>query len=97
MIIVLVVIALFCGITSAAIADAKNRLSMVWFLLGLLFGVFALLVIAVLPSLKAEQQELTVLGYVRCPDCREPVRHDARICRHCRRDLSVLLDTESIK
>ena len=88
MMIIFIVLWLGSAIVCAAIADAKERLSMVWFLLGLIFGVFALLVIAILPTLGTEQQRLTAGGYVPCPDCREPVRHDARICRYCRRDLA---------
>ena len=46
---ILVGIWICCGIASGMIAEKKSRDATLWFFLGILFGVFALGVIAVLP------------------------------------------------
>ena len=43
----------------------------------------ALLVVAVMPAIKAETAAPTPETHVRCPDCKELVRKDARVCEHC--------------
>ncbi|WP_418002164.1 hypothetical protein ACNO8X_18370 [Mycobacterium sp. PDNC021] len=55
---ILLVIWLLCGIGSAVIAGSKNRSAFGWFVLGLLLGVFGLVIIAVLPR----QAPLAPLG-----------------------------------
>lgn len=66
-------IAFLCGL----IAIAKNR-SVGWFFLGLLFSVFALVLLLALPALGARaRRERT------CPECAEAVLVEARRCKHC--------------
>jgi len=72
-----------CAIACWAIANSKARLAGVWFLLGLCFGVFALFVVAVLPSRARDKNAPSPNTHVKCPDCREFVLRDARICKHC--------------
>ena len=73
---------------ASAIAAAKNRATGNWFVLGCIFGIFAILVVALLPTIKpppvfAGGEVATEWTHVRCPDCRELVRNDARKCKHC--------------
>jgi hypothetical protein len=44
------------GFCCAFIANAKGREGAAWFFLGLIFGLFALVVIAAVPSLKDNRQ-----------------------------------------
>lgn len=70
-----------------------NLLFIVLHLIAVLFGVVWLmltiplhLIYAVLkkkPAAKEHDPEPTPETHVRCPDCRELVRADARRCKHC--------------
>lgn len=91
---ILILMALF-AIFSAILANTKHRSVFGWGAIGLLFGPFGLLVVA-LPALPdprmqfVEQAQIApqspIVQQVQtrsCPDCREPIRYDARVCRHC--------------
>ncbi|WP_425266118.1 zinc ribbon domain-containing protein [Chromobacterium subtsugae] len=70
---------LIAGFVLAYLA-AKNRgRSAWWWLLGWVGVVFVL----VLPSLKTDPEAPHPDTHVRCPECRELVRMDARKCKHC--------------
>jgi len=45
---------IICGISSAFIASEKNRDVGAWFLIGIVLGVFGLIMIAAVPSLPKE-------------------------------------------
>jgi hypothetical protein len=76
------IIWLLFGIVCMVIASAKNRNGCGWFILGCLFGPFAL-VVAALPSLSDDVTGPTPETHLKCPDCRELVLKDARKCKHC--------------
>jgi cytochrome bd-type quinol oxidase subunit 2 len=60
-----------CGILTYALAKRKNKLAIVWGILGALFPV-TLLVLAVAPYL--------------CPKCSKPIKNEefaAKSCPHC--------------
>lgn len=83
-----VIVWLVCAGIAAAIAGAKGRGTGNWFVLGCIFGIFAVIVVALLSSIKpptviAGGEIATEKTHVRCPDCRELVRNDARKCKHC--------------
>jgi hypothetical protein len=42
------------AVLTAIVANNKNRNTVGWFILGFLFGIFALIVVALLPSLEAK-------------------------------------------
>lgn len=70
-------------------ASNKARVGFGYFMLSLLFSpvLIGLLVLA-LPNLKVKPimaggEIATATSHVRCPDCRELVRKDARKCKHC--------------
>ena len=93
---ILIVIWLAFAVGSAAIASGKGRSPAGWFVIGLLGGFIALLVIAVLPS---ERAPVGIPGYIApntpvkaCPFCREHIRVDATVCRFCHRDLPDQVD-----
>jgi hypothetical protein len=73
-----------CAVACWVIANSKARLAGIWFLLGLVFGIFALIVITVLPSQARDPNAPSPDTHVKCPDCREFVLKGASVCKHCR-------------
>jgi len=71
------------AIVTGIAASARGRSGFGWFLLGLLFSLLALIVVLVLPSKKTDPNAPTPETHVRCPDCRELVLKEARVCKHC--------------
>lgn len=77
------------GVVSAFAAGWKGRNPVGWFLLGLLIGPFALLLLLFAPSLKAtpKYQNAGADAERRCPFCAEVIQRAAIVCKHCGRDL----------
>lgn len=71
--------AIFCWV----VANSQSRFAGIWFLLGLVFGPIALLALAVLPKKNDVAAGPTPKTHVKCPECREFVLKDARVCKHC--------------
>lgn len=78
---------LLAGVT-AIIAANRGRSAFGWLLLGICFGVFALILVVVLkpigraapmPGLDTPHPDT----HVKCPDCAELIRKEARVCKHC--------------
>jgi hypothetical protein len=72
-----------CIVLTTIVASSKGRSGLGWFLLSCLFGLFALILVALLPSLKKDPLAPTPETHVRCPECREFVYMDATKCKHC--------------
>ncbi len=74
------------SIAIAVWASKKGRSAGGWLVLSLLVspllaGTF--LAIADDKTAEAEEKRYRHLTHVRCPDCRELIRKDARKCKHC--------------
>lgn len=65
-------------IAAYLVAKSRER-SAWWFLLGWI----GFVIVLALPSLKKDPEAPSAETHVRCPDCKELVRHDARKCKHC--------------
>lgn len=82
------VIWLICAVAAAAIASSKGRSGFGWFILGCISGIFAVIVVACLPS---RMERVIRAGIARgnpsdmkkCPECAELIRLEARKCKHC--------------
>lgn len=72
------------------IAASKDRRGFGYFALSLVLSPILIgILILLLPSLKQQTvllaaEAATPETHVRCPDCRELVRMDARVCKHCK-------------
>lgn len=82
---------LVCSIVIGVIASSRGRSGFAWFLIAaLLSPLIGLILVLVFPKLGQAAaavdetgQKITADSHVRCPDCRELVRKDARKCKHC--------------
>ena len=75
------------GVVTAILAGAYNRNVVMWLIWGLLFGIFALILVIALPkpdpAQAAQQTGSADAGNKRCPKCSAWVIDWARKCRHC--------------
>lgn len=78
------IIWLACGIACAVIAGSRNRSVLGWLVLGFLLGPVALLTVGFLGARIAPQ------SVRKCPFCAEMVLRDAKVCKHCGRELPPL-------
>jgi hypothetical protein len=68
----------------ASIAESKGRDHLIWWFYGFLLFLPALIHAAVLqPTSSAADETSRRDGFVKCPQCAEYIRPDARICRFC--------------
>ncbi len=95
--VVLVVWVFFAALVGVS-AGGRGRSGFGWFLLALIFSpILMIIFLLVLPNLAERGRQaaavtqagdaITPETHTRCPDCREWVRRDAVVCKHCRRTL----------
>lgn len=73
-----IAIIVICGI----VANSKNRSVFFWSFVGMIFGIFALIVLALLPALpRPYHQNNNKL--TNCPACGHTVSRKARECPRC--------------
>jgi hypothetical protein len=80
----IIVLAVLSGVLTAVIAQMKNYSGPLWFVLGFFFPVVAPVVIIFFKqTLTEENAPPSPKTHVKCPDCKELVRKEARVCKHC--------------
>jgi hypothetical protein len=92
-----------CTALTTIVASSKGRSGFGWFFLGFFFGIFALVAVALMPSIKAESTDgsyeyhdgISRKKYIpfdpsskACPFCAELIKVEAIKCKHCQSDLT---------
>ena len=72
-----------CAVMCWVVANSKGRFAGIWFLLGIVFGIFALIAVAAMPGVGRKKGDPNPSTHVKCPECREFVFKDASRCKHC--------------
>lgn len=75
-------------IATGALAASKNRSVAVWLLLAVLVAPAVIIILAVLPAADVEDPARPRVSQTKaCPFCAERIKPEAKVCKHCGRDL----------
>ncbi len=83
LVVILIAQALICSGLSGTLAEKKGYSTGAWFAAGFFLGIFGLIAAAGLPVLARQSQSDPLTK--PCPDCAEPIRQEALVCKHCAR------------
>lgn len=64
----------------AALAKSKGRSFILWYIYGVLFWIIAMIHSLLISADSAK-------GMVECPYCAELIKKDAKVCKHCGREV----------
>lgn len=77
-------------VATGGLAASKNRSVAVWVLLAVLFAPAVIVILAVLPAEDVEDPTRPRVSQTKaCPFCAERIKIEARVCKHCGRDLPI--------
>ncbi|GAB4388868.1 MAG: zinc ribbon domain-containing protein [Thermodesulfovibrionales bacterium] len=78
----LFLLSLVAGVIGAIVADRKGRSWVAWGLLCWAFPLLLVVLVFLRPALSPGATK-------RCPHCGEVIRHEATVCRYCKRELPI--------
>jgi bacteriorhodopsin len=76
-----IVIGIIFGVVTSVIAQLKGHSGFKWFVLGFIAPLVALFIVILIKKAEAVPTPET---HVKCPDCKELVLKEAKVCKHCR-------------
>jgi hypothetical protein len=84
----ILIIAVLIGLIPAAIAQGKGKSFLLWWIYGAVLFIVALphAIIMRTDDRAIESQQLSS-GMKKCPSCAELIKQDAKVCKHCGRDI----------
>ncbi len=77
------ILVVLIGLIPAVIAQGKGRSFVLWWLYGAALFIVALPHALIMPSRKVDPNAPTPETHVRCPDCKELVLKEAKVCKYC--------------
>jgi hypothetical protein len=84
----ILIISVLIGLIPAAIAKGKGKSFGLWWIYGAAIFIVALphALIMRADERAIESKQLTS-GMKKCPSCAELIKQDAKVCKHCQRDV----------
>lgn len=82
------IIAVLIGLIPAAIAQGKGKSFVLWWIYGAAIFIVALPHALIMRSDdRALESKQLNSGMKKCPSCAEMIKQDAKVCKHCGRDV----------
>ncbi|MCE8553831.1 hypothetical protein KBY29_05885 [Ruegeria pomeroyi] len=82
------IIAVLIGLIPAAIAQGKGKSFVLWWIYGAAIFIVALPHALIMrPDDRAIESKQLNSGMKKCPSCAEMIKQDAKVCKHCGRDV----------
>jgi hypothetical protein len=90
--VLIIIVWLVSSIIVGVAASSRNRIGFGWFLLSIFFSpLLAGLWLFVLPTQVGKMTRGEIIAQLEsireCPFCAETVKREAKVCKHCQRDL----------
>lgn len=89
LLVALVVFTIWLAIWIGKKAEEKGYSRLGFTIFGLFFTLIALIVVLVIQPTQATQ----AVGSAKCPFCAEAIQPEAKVCKHCGRDIPALTQT----
>ena len=84
----ILIIAVLIGLIPAAIAQGKGKSFVLWWIYGAAIFIVALPHALIMrPDDRAIESKQLNSGMKKCPSCAEMIKQDAKVCKHCGRDV----------